>query len=165
MTSTVLVTGAAGFIGSHVVDALVARGDTVVGLDNLNDYYDPARKRSNVAECQANAQASPGSYTFVQGGHVRVNGAKIAQASHEIRPGDVLTVTLERRVVVYKVVDCGTRRGPATEARLLYEDLSPPAPPKPDSALDRIAGAREPGAGRPTKKDRRALDRLHGEDD
>ena len=67
MTSTVLVTGAAGFIGSHVVDALVARGDTVVGLDNLNDYYDPARKRSNVAECQANAQASPGSYTFVQG--------------------------------------------------------------------------------------------------
>ncbi|MEX1364101.1 MAG: NAD-dependent epimerase/dehydratase family protein [Nannocystaceae bacterium] len=67
MNSTVLVTGAAGFIGSHVVDALVARGETVVGLDNLNDYYDPARKRANVAECRALAQASAGRYRFVEG--------------------------------------------------------------------------------------------------
>jgi UDP-glucuronate 4-epimerase len=46
----VLVTGAAGFIGSHVAEALLARGDIVAGLDNFNDYYDPARKRSNVAQ-------------------------------------------------------------------------------------------------------------------
>ena len=65
---------------------------------------------------------------LAQGGHVRVNGAKIGQASHEVKPGDVLTVTLERRVLVYKVVDCGARRGPAPEAQLLYEDLSPPSP-------------------------------------
>jgi len=45
----VLVTGAAGFIGSHVAETLLARGDTVAGLDNFNDYYDPARKRANVA--------------------------------------------------------------------------------------------------------------------
>ncbi|HEY66729.1 MAG TPA: NAD-dependent epimerase/dehydratase family protein [Thermoflexia bacterium] len=45
----ILVTGAAGFIGSHVAEALLARGDDVVGLDNFNDYYDPARKRANVA--------------------------------------------------------------------------------------------------------------------
>jgi UDP-glucuronate 4-epimerase len=45
----ILVTGAAGFIGSHVAEALLARGDAVVGLDNFNDYYDPARKRANVA--------------------------------------------------------------------------------------------------------------------
>jgi ribosome-associated heat shock protein Hsp15 len=102
---------------------------------------------------------------LAQGGHVRVNGNKISQASQEIRPGDVLTVTLERRVIVYRVVDCGTRRGPATEARTLYEDISPPPLPKADNALDRVAGKREPGAGRPTKKERRALDRLTGEDD
>jgi len=45
----ILVTGAAGFIGSHVAEALLARGDTVAGLDNFNDYYDPARKRANAA--------------------------------------------------------------------------------------------------------------------
>jgi nucleoside-diphosphate-sugar epimerase len=45
-----LVTGAAGFIGSHLVPALTARGDDVVGLDSFNDYYDPARKRENVAD-------------------------------------------------------------------------------------------------------------------
>lgn len=43
----VLVTGAAGFIGSHLAEKLARRGDEVVGLDNFNDYYDPARKRAN----------------------------------------------------------------------------------------------------------------------
>lgn len=46
----VLVTGAAGFIGSHLAEALLARGDTVVGLDEFNNYYDPAIKRKNIAE-------------------------------------------------------------------------------------------------------------------
>jgi UDP-glucuronate 4-epimerase len=45
----VLVTGGAGFIGSNTVDALLARGDEVVAVDNFNAYYDPARKRANVA--------------------------------------------------------------------------------------------------------------------
>jgi UDP-glucuronate 4-epimerase len=53
MRKTILVTGAAGFIGSHTVDALVARGDTVVGLDSFNDYYEPAQKRANLADCVA----------------------------------------------------------------------------------------------------------------
>lgn len=51
-----LVTGAAGFIGSHLADALSRRGDEVVGLDSFTDYYDPRRKRRNaegldVLEC------------------------------------------------------------------------------------------------------------------
>jgi UDP-glucuronate 4-epimerase len=52
---TILVTGAAGFIGSHLAKKLVRQGQTVVGLDNFNDYYDPAQKRANVQELLANA--------------------------------------------------------------------------------------------------------------
>lgn len=44
---SLLVTGAAGFIGSHLAERLCRRGDEVIGLDNFNDYYDPARKRAN----------------------------------------------------------------------------------------------------------------------
>lgn len=47
--SRVLVTGAAGFIGSHLCDALIARGDAVVGVDSFTEYYPPARKRANLA--------------------------------------------------------------------------------------------------------------------
>ena len=47
--SKILVTGAAGFIGMHVTLALLARGDEVVGVDNLNDYYDPQLKRDRIA--------------------------------------------------------------------------------------------------------------------
>ena len=46
----VLVTGAAGFIGSHLVDSLLARGDEVLGVDNFNTYYDPAIKRRNLSQ-------------------------------------------------------------------------------------------------------------------
>ena len=49
---TVLVTGAAGFIGMHVSLALLERGEAVVGLDNLNDYYDPALKRARLARLE-----------------------------------------------------------------------------------------------------------------
>src|SRR5690349_25174422 len=41
---SILVTGAAGFIGSHVARALLARGESVVGVDNFSDYYDPVLK-------------------------------------------------------------------------------------------------------------------------
>lgn len=50
MPKTILVTGAAGFIGSHTAEAFARRGDRVVGLDNFDDYYDPALKRRNVTE-------------------------------------------------------------------------------------------------------------------
>ncbi|HYC13818.1 MAG TPA: NAD-dependent epimerase/dehydratase family protein, partial [Stellaceae bacterium] len=47
---TVLVTGAAGFIGYHVAAALVRAGETVIGVDNLNDYYDVRLKEARLAE-------------------------------------------------------------------------------------------------------------------
>jgi UDP-glucuronate 4-epimerase len=50
-----LLTGAAGFIGSNTASALLRRGDTVVGVDNLNDYYDPARKQANLDAVRATA--------------------------------------------------------------------------------------------------------------
>ena len=57
----ILVTGAAGFIGYHVAERLLARGDQVVGLDNLNDYYDPALKRARLRRLEG----LPG-FRFVQ---------------------------------------------------------------------------------------------------
>ena len=44
-----LITGGAGFVGSHVAEALLQRGERVVAIDNFNDYYDPAIKRGNAA--------------------------------------------------------------------------------------------------------------------
>lgn len=49
---TVLVTGAAGFIGYHVSEALLARGETVVGIDNVNDYYDVRLKEARLARLE-----------------------------------------------------------------------------------------------------------------
>jgi len=55
---TVLVTGAAGFIGMNVSLALMARGETVVGIDNVNDYYDVSLKEARLARLMANDQFS-----------------------------------------------------------------------------------------------------------
>lgn len=93
-------------------------------------------------------------------GRVRINGDKAGQAADSVKPGDVLTITLERRILVYKVLQPGSRRGPAEEARLLYEDLSPPPAPKGEALPDALPPLREAGSGRPTKKERRETDRL-----
>ena len=57
----IIVTGAAGFIGAHVAHALLDRGDQVIGLDIVNDYYDPALKRARLARLTAHP-----AFTFVQ---------------------------------------------------------------------------------------------------
>ena len=51
----ILVTGVAGFIGAHVAAALLARGEQVIGVDNLNPYYDPALKRARLRQLEAQA--------------------------------------------------------------------------------------------------------------
>jgi UDP-glucuronate 4-epimerase len=54
----ILVTGAAGFIGMYVSEALLARGDLVVGLDNLNAYYDPTLKEARIARLRSSTTAA-----------------------------------------------------------------------------------------------------------
>ncbi len=93
-------------------------------------------------------------------GHLRIDGAVVSKAHRELKVGDVLTFPKGRHIRVVKVLALATRRGPAAEARELYEDLKPPAPA---NRLPRLAAGRAPGAGRPTKRDRRAVDRLMGE--
>lgn len=97
---------------------------------------------------------------LVASGAVRVNREKTSQPSHTVRVGDVLTITLARRILVYRILAAGTRRGPAGEARLLYEDLSPEPVP---AAQSQTTAPRETGSGRPTKRERRLTDRLRGE--
>ena len=97
---------------------------------------------------------------LVGAGLVRVNGARIDAASRAVRPGEVVTVALDRNVRVLKVLGYSERRGSAEQARPLFEDLTPPPGPKSGPKPEPPPGAREPGAGRPTKRDRRALDRL-----
>ena len=66
---------------------------------------------------------------LVQGGHVRVNGQRIDSAAKAVAVGDVVTLALARTTAVVRVAALGERRGPAAEARLLYDDLSRDDPP------------------------------------
>jgi ribosome-associated heat shock protein Hsp15 len=93
------------------------------------------------------------------GGKVDVNDES-AKPARQVRSGDMIKLTLpEGRRRVVKVLLLEDRRGPATAARALYADLTPPEPARPRQAPPPY---RPPGAGRPTKRERRELDRLTG---
>ena len=85
-------------------------------------------------------------------GRVRINRERNDSASQPVKIGDTLTIAFDAHVRVLRIVAIGIRRGPSPEARGLYEDLSPPKP------VVLSAEVRDKGAGRPTKRDRRALD-------
>ncbi|MGH1466214.1 MAG: RNA-binding S4 domain-containing protein [Cognatishimia sp.] len=87
---------------------------------------------------------------IVTTGKVRVNAQKIAKSSFLISPGDVLTFAQASEIRVVRVEALGTRRGPASEAQLLYFDMSEPKEKVPDAP-------RFEGKGRPSKRDRRNL--------
>jgi len=101
--SRILVTGGAGFIGSHLSAALLARGDEVTVLDNLNDYYDPSIKRGNLEELGGGVQ-------FVEG---------------DIRDAKLVADLFEHgrfEKVVHLAAMAGVR--PSLEDPLLYEEVN-----------------------------------------
>jgi ribosome-associated heat shock protein Hsp15 len=92
-------------------------------------------------------------------GHkVRINRNIVTKASATVKVGDVLTFPQGHQIRVVRVVDLGVRRGPASEAQALYEDLAPPSETK--QPEDAAPAERPRGSGRPTKRERRDLDRL-----
>jgi len=104
----VLVTGGAGFIGSHVSEALLRRGDRVLALDNFNDFYDPALKRRNV---KAVYRAHP-------------DGA-FALCEADIRDGNALTLAFESfqpEAVIHLAACAGVR--PSIERPEEYFDVN-----------------------------------------
>jgi len=110
---------------------------------------------------------------LVQSGKVRLNRTRVEKPSQVVRLGDVLTVTVNRRVRLLKVTGLALKRGPSATARALFEELTAEADtlkPLAQSSLhfpgwqqsEAAPGQRAPGSGRPTKKERREIDRLGG---
>ena len=86
----------------------------------------------------------------VTSGRVRIDGHPVSKPARAVGAGDVLTFTQADATKVVRILDLGTRRGPAPEAQALYEDMSVPVERRPYNP----GGDRK---GRPTKKDRRDM--------
>lgn len=98
---------------------------------------------------------------LISGGKLRLDGQVMAKPHRGAKIGMVLTFAQGRDVRVIKILDLGTRRGPAEEARTLYEDMAP-IEKKPDDAKKTAEQfeSRDTGSGRPTKRQRRETERL-----
>lgn len=106
----VLITGAAGFIGSSVARGLLARGDEVVGLDNFNPYYDPAIKRGNVEEVRASAKGTQ--FRMVEGDLLDPAVVDAVFDGPDVRPD----------VVCHLAAWAGVR--PSIQQPVLYSDVN-----------------------------------------
>lgn len=95
------------------------------------------------------------SATRVAAGDVRVNGERVTKRATTIGAGDVLTFAIGDTVRIIEIVAIGTRRGPASEAQELYNDISPAPEPRETAVPE---NPRYEGKGRPTKRDRRRAD-------
>lgn len=101
----ILVTGAAGFIGSHLCERLLTDGAEVVGLDSFDEFYSPAIKRSNIAECLEHK-----SFSLIEG---------------DIRDVECVAGVLSRNninTIVHLAARAGVR--PSIEQPLLYQDVN-----------------------------------------
>ena len=100
---------------------------------------------------------------LVTDGKVRINRARVTKPSHALRRGDVLTIALRGNVKILRVLAPGHRRGPPPEARLLYEIVEDRQTDPARSPAPATIAKRDPGTGRPSKRDRRLIDRLAGQ--
>jgi ribosome-associated heat shock protein Hsp15 len=92
-------------------------------------------------------------------GKVHVNDVA-AKPATKVTVGDLVSARRGDQQIVYRVVTELEKRVSATIAATCVEDLSPPAPPRDPTGIDAIFAPRDRGTGRPTKRDRRAIDRL-----
>ena len=103
---------------------------------------------------------------FCQSSRLRVNGSIVVKTHFLVRQNDVLTFSISGIIKIIKILNLGVRRGSASEAQSLYEDLSPPVfVNKENHQFPLITGKREIGSGRPTKVQRRAIDKLIAKDE
>lgn len=97
---------------------------------------------------------------LIAAGKVRINRIRVQKPAANLRVGDVITAVINGRVRVARIMDLGRRRGPAAEALLLYEDLTPEQETvsRSRNEISARAPTRDKGMGRPTKRDRRKMD-------
>ena len=93
---TVLVTGAAGFIGFHLTTRLLSRGTPVVGFDNVNSYYDPLLKRARIAQLQAMAERTGTSFQLIEAD--LEDRSAIEAAFENIKPKKVVNLAAQAGV-------------------------------------------------------------------
>ena len=109
MSRPVLVTGAAGFIGAAVCERLLARGERVVGIDNLNSYYDPALKQARLSRLEAFAPTESWSFQRLE----LEDGSAIADLFARERP----------RLVIHLAAQAGVRYSLENPAVYLQSNL------------------------------------------
>ena len=80
---TVLVTGAAGFIGFHLSSRLLRQGQAVVGFDNINPYYDPGLKRARIAQLEATAERMGSVFQLIEADLEDCDAVEAAFAEHK----------------------------------------------------------------------------------
>jgi len=85
---------------------------------SLNQRLDKWLVYARIVKHRSDADA------LIEGGHVRLNRVRVSKTGHALKPGDVLTLTLYSGVRVIKILGAAPRRGPASEAQLLYEDVA-----------------------------------------
>lgn len=97
---------------------------------------------------------------LIASGKIRIDSTKTTSASQKVKFGQVLTITLPREIKILEIIAFAEKRGPYSQACLLYTDLSPPKPDHTDKTKDAELPKGMVASGRPSKHDRKTAIRL-----